>query len=82
MDLRITAKPGELTFCIAASGLLDRGFGFFEFHFAVEHRAQFAVADEIEGLGVRRQTAGHQPTHLFHPTSGEHCIGSRMNALI
>jgi len=60
VDLRVAAEPCELALCIAARGLLNRGFSFFELHFTVEDGAQFAVADEIERLRVRRQAAGDE----------------------
>ena len=54
MDLPVATEPRQLSLRVAACCLLNRGLGFFEFHFAVEHPAQFAVADKIE---LQRETA-------------------------
>ncbi len=44
--------------------------------------AEFAIADEIERLGVFGHAALQQCTHFVEPAAGKHRIGSRMNAQV
>src|SRR5277367_164326 len=67
MNAGIFAEPGELAFRVLPRGLLNCGARVFEFFLSALDFAQLAVADEVKGLGVLRQTAVHQTRYFFHP---------------
>src|SRR5436853_4179771 len=82
VDTGFTFEPGELALGIAARRLLNSHASSVKRHLSAKHCAEFAVADEIERLGVFRQAGTEQRANFVKPAVGEHRIGASVNALV
>ena len=79
---RLLAEPGELALGVAARGLGNCFRGGSERDRAFEVRAQFAVADEVERLGVGRNAAAHEAGNFLEPAAIEHRVDAALDALV
>lgn len=65
-----------------ASSPPDGSTGLIEGEFAAEVGAEFAVTDEVEGLGVFGKTGGEEAADFVEPACAEHGFSALMDSLI
>src|ERR1700723_2506340 len=80
VDVWLAAEPGELTLGEAAGGLLDICDGCGESDGAFEVGAEVGVADELEWLGIDRNSGRNECADFVEPAGGEHFVHAGVDA--
>jgi hypothetical protein len=81
-DIWFFAEPGYLALGKAARGSLDLRDSLGKRELTLEVRAQFGVADELEGLGAKGDATGDQLTDFVEPACGEHGFDAGVNTRV
>lgn len=79
-NIWLAAKPGELALGEAARGLLDICDGGGERDAALEVGAEVGVADELERLGIDRNSGRDEGADFVEPAGGEHFVHAGVDA--
>src|SRR5882672_853680 len=82
VDEGFFAEPGELALGVAARGLTNRFRGGGEGDGAFEVRAQLAISDEVEWLGVVWNAAAEKSGNLFDPAAVEHRVDPLLDSIV
>src|SRR6202041_2865197 len=80
MHVWLATEPGELALGEAARGLLDIGDCGGEGDAAFEGGAEVGVADELERLGVDRNSGRNERAGFVEPAGGEHFVDAGVDA--
>jgi hypothetical protein len=79
VDEGFLAEPGELALGVAARGLGNRFRGGSDRGGAFKVRAQLAVSDEVEWLGVEWGAAAGEAGNLVEPATLEHRVDASLD---
>jgi hypothetical protein len=80
VDVWLAAEPGELALGEAARGLLDICDCSGEREAAFEVGAEVGVADELEWLGIDRNSGRNEGADFVEPAGGEHFVHAGVDA--
>src|SRR6267143_935627 len=82
VDEGFLPEPGELALGVAARRLGNRLRGGGEGDGAFEVRAQLAISDEVEWLGVVWNAAAEKSGNLYDPAAVEHRVDALLDAIV